>query len=86
MDDNGLSPWAIKERERNGTVSGVREDEVLLDWDRALLLYQFSIAIHAQVSEADSAPRNARVLSTESPSRSSVCVSEHASVFALPAC
>ena len=43
-----------------------REDEVLPDWDRALLLCQFSIAIFR---EADFAPLNARVLPAESPSR-----------------
>ena len=30
-------------------VSRVKEDEVLPDWDQALILYQFSIAIFAQV-------------------------------------
>ena len=52
------------------------EDEVMPDWDQALLLSVFSIiALRAGLREAASAPRHARVLPAESPSRfQSVCV------------
>ena len=63
--------------------SRVREDEVLPDWDRDLLLCRNSQqSFSAGFQEANPAPRNARVLPAESPSRSCVCMSEQASVFA----
>ena len=49
------------------------EDEVLSDWDRTLLLCLSLYFFSAGFRETDSAPRNARVLPAESPSRVSVC-------------
>ena len=48
------------------------EDEVLSDWDRALLLHLSLYLLCAGFREADSALRNARVLPAKSPSVS-VC-------------
>ena len=50
------------------------ECEVLSDWDRALLLCLSLYLLYAGFREADSSPRNARVIPAEFPSRVFVCV------------
>ena len=55
-------------------VSCFVEDEVLSDWDQALLLCLSLWLLSASFQEADSASWKACVLPAESPSRVSVCV------------
>ena len=75
--DNGLPPWAIKERESN-------EEDIAHQRGRSAaglgpssppLLSSISVFL-----------RRFPVLPVESPSRSSVCVSEQVSVLVLPTC
>ena len=62
------------------------EDEVLSDWDRALLLHLSLYFLCVVFREADSAPRNARVLPAESPSRVFVCVRVGVIALSLTGC
>ena len=86
-EDNGLPPWAIKERESNeeGIAHQRGRSAAGLGPSSPPLLFSISVFLR-RFREADSAPWNACVLPAESPSRSSVYVNEQASVLVSPTC
>ena len=85
--DNGLPPWAIKERESKEEGIADRRGRSAAGLGPSSSPLLSSIAVFCEgFREADSAPWDARVLPAESPSRASVCVRKQASVLVFPTC